>query len=292
VTGRRGGQRRGRTPDELRPDHGAGEGGSVMPAEKASRYDQTIPKSSPGCLSSAYRSTRRRTSVIGVTSISGRSVPRQLPFAIDIGGSSGGTTRGCRVAATRRLRSTGRSSPWGLARPTRAPFRCGCLRRSMRGAAIARQYADDVHIIAVDGYQQALRRQRALRSAEFADFFEHDNTRKLQRIPPAGMSRLEPSPECGLVDEGDLPTPWQRQSEVTCDNCFFRRGLCALAENVPCHLPHRDRQSFPPRCANVHDAPASRSATPHRSAHGSLCRPVGRTARLKLIVFGPAVCTI
>jgi hypothetical protein len=27
----------------------------------------------------------------------------------------------------------------------------------------------------------------------------------------------------------------KRRSEVTCDDCYFRRaGLCALTENVPC----------------------------------------------------------
>jgi PDZ domain-containing protein len=86
-----------------------------------------------------------------------------LPFALEIARQLGrDVTHGCRVAATGALALDGTVIPVGALKQKTYGVRRSDVDvfvvPARENAAIARQYADDVRIIAVDSYQQALRR--------------------------------------------------------------------------------------------------------------------------------------
>jgi Lon-like protease len=86
-----------------------------------------------------------------------------LPFALEIARKLGrDVTRGCRVAATGALALDGSVIPVGALKQKTYGVRRSDVDVFVvptgENAAIARQYADDVRILAVDSYQQALRR--------------------------------------------------------------------------------------------------------------------------------------
>jgi PDZ domain-containing protein len=86
-----------------------------------------------------------------------------LPFALEIARQLGrDVTHGCRVAATGALALDGTVIPVGALKQKTYGVRRSDVDvfvvPARENAAIARQYAEDVRIVAVDSYQQALRR--------------------------------------------------------------------------------------------------------------------------------------